>query len=83
MGQIHTNRVTQRTKSGVDVLYKAPWWIVKCTGNPRVLLDVPGPVPTWWVWVFTWVHMGGPWGYPDPYPQAGTRGFFSNVGGPA
>jgi len=27
--------------------------------------------------------MGGPWGYRDPYLQAGTRGFCGNAGGPA
>jgi len=43
--------------------------LVKCMGNPWVLLDVPGPVPAKQVQVFAWVHMGGPWAGPDPYPQ--------------
>jgi len=54
--------------------------LVKCTGNPWVLLEVPVPVPAWGVQVFAGVHIVRPWGYPDLYPPAGTHGFCGNAG---
>jgi hypothetical protein len=55
--------------------YPAISLVVKCTGNPQVLLDVPGPVPAERVRVFAQVHTGEPWVYPDPYLQVHTCGF--------
>jgi hypothetical protein len=54
--------------------------VLGCPDYLQVLSEVPVPVPARGVRVFAGVHIVGPWGYPDLYPPAGTRGFCGNAG---